>query len=79
MRYANLSGSDLSQTKLVSTELTEANCEHTNFENATGLGERFKQKWNITNAAAAQKVESRSEEPKETKKEKKEKKEKTSE
>jgi hypothetical protein len=81
LRYANLSGSDLSHTKLVSTELTDANCKDAKFEGAVGLGERFKQKWSITDAATATKKEEpvSVDSPDKPKKEKKEKKEKKAE
>jgi len=47
LRYADLSNCDLSNAKLISAELSDAKCENSKFDGATGLGIRFKQRWNI--------------------------------
>jgi len=47
LRFADLTNCDLSHAKLISADLSEAKCNNTKFDGATGLGLRFKQKWNI--------------------------------
>eukprot|EP00027_Filamoeba_sp_ATCC50430_P001013 CAMPEP_0168555584 /NCGR_PEP_ID=MMETSP0413-20121227/8417_1 /TAXON_ID=136452 /ORGANISM="Filamoeba nolandi, Strain NC-AS-23-1" /LENGTH=837 /DNA_ID=CAMNT_0008586453 /DNA_START=37 /DNA_END=2550 /DNA_ORIENTATION=- len=47
LRYADLRNADLSNAKLVSADLSEANCEGTKFDGATGLGLKFKKKWDL--------------------------------